>query len=211
MRPAGDARWCPDHGRLECVHQRSRGRGQCHGPAIKGTESCRAHIGMTVAEARRVVLTAWAAVPDDQGISPMAAVAGQLNLSWRRAQLLGGELRRQVEAAGGGDGGGLVGYVYSASAAADGIYPASEAVRALVKLEAEERERCVRFAAAAHAMGLQEHQVSVAREVGGALVQVLTGILDDLELDDRQRALVGTVVPARLRALPGPDDGDDAA
>jgi hypothetical protein len=53
MSPAGDARWCPRHGRLECVHQRSRGHGQCYGPAIKGTASCRFHVGMTVEEARR--------------------------------------------------------------------------------------------------------------------------------------------------------------
>ena len=38
LQPAGgkqfpDARWCEDHGRWECTGQRSRGRGQCHGPA----------------------------------------------------------------------------------------------------------------------------------------------------------------------------------
>jgi hypothetical protein len=209
MRPAGDARWCPEHGRLECVHQRSRGRGPCHGPAVRDTDGCRAHIGMTVAAARRAAVAAWAAVPDDQGITPMAAVAGQLALSWRRAQLLGEELRRQVEAASGGEGGGLVGYVYSASTAADGIYPASEQIRALVKLEAEERERCVRFAAAAHALGVREHAVNVAQVLAGVFDAVLDGIFDDLQLTEEQRESLPTVVPARLRALPGPD-GDAA-
>src|SRR5712691_5248162 len=137
------ARWCEQHGRWECTKPRSRGRGQCHAQAIKGTGACPAHAGKTIEQARRDAVNAWAAMPDDQGITPLAAAAGQLNLSWRRAQLLGDELRRQVEAASGGNGGGLVGYVYSASAASDGIYPASEQVRALVKLEAEERERCV--------------------------------------------------------------------
>jgi hypothetical protein len=211
MRPAGDARWCPRHGRLECARQRSRGRGPCHGPAIKGTGACRFHAGTTVAEARRAALTAWAAVPDDRGVTPLAAVAGELGLAWRRARLLGEELRRQVQAAAGDDddGGGLVGHVYSASAAADGIYPTGEHVRALAELEAAERERVVKFAATAHTMGVYEHQVAVARELGGALTRVLDGIFDDLSLTPAQRALVPVVVPVRLRALPGPDDDPD--
>jgi hypothetical protein len=38
-------RWCPEHNRRECVHPRSRGRGTCHGPAVKGNDSCRMHLG----------------------------------------------------------------------------------------------------------------------------------------------------------------------
>jgi hypothetical protein len=176
MRSAG--RWCPDHGRLECTRERSRGRGQCHGPAVKSADACRFHIGKTVAQARAAALSAWAAIPDDDGVTPLAAVAGQLNLSWRRAQLLSDELRKQVEATG-------------------------EYIVALAELEAAERDRVVRFAAQAHAIGVLDRQVNVARAVGGALVQALDGIFADLELDARQRALVGTVVPARLRALDG--------
>jgi P27 family predicted phage terminase small subunit len=38
-------RWCEEHGRWECVHQRSKGRGQCHGTEKYGTDSCRMHGG----------------------------------------------------------------------------------------------------------------------------------------------------------------------
>jgi len=39
------ARWCEEHGRMECRHKRSKGRGQCHGAAITGLDSCRMHAG----------------------------------------------------------------------------------------------------------------------------------------------------------------------
>jgi hypothetical protein len=191
MRPAGDARWCPRHGRLECTRRRSRGRGQCHGPAIKGTASCRFHVGKTVEEARRGALTAWAAVPDDRGITPMAAVSGELGLAWRRARLLGGLLAEQGQGEAAAGGGGLLG--------------------PLAALEAAERDRVVRYAERAHLMGVQDHWVNMAREAGGKIAQMLDGLFDDLRLTPEQRALLPTVVPARLRALSDGDDDGDAA
>ena len=190
------ARWCGQHGRWECTKPRSRGRGECHGAAIRGTDACRSHVGKTVQAARRDALTAWAARPGDDGICPRDAVAAQLALAWRRAELLGAELGRQVEAAAGNDvrggsGHGLVGNTWGAS-------------------EAAERDRVVRFAKTAHEMGIADRRTDLARQVGGAVVAVLDGIFDDLGLTPQQRALLPMVVPARLRALPGPDDGGAA-
>lgn len=52
-----------------------------------------------------------------------------------------------------------------ASAGADGlIYASGEAVRALARLEAEERDRCANFAAKAVAAGLAERQVRLAEQ-----------------------------------------------
>jgi phage terminase small subunit len=52
MQPGGrpevnefGARWCADHGRYECTGQRRSGRGQCHGPAALGLNTCRMHKG----------------------------------------------------------------------------------------------------------------------------------------------------------------------
>lgn len=48
MQEGDPARWCDQHKRRECVHQRSRGRGTCHGTAITGLDSCRMHAGSQV-------------------------------------------------------------------------------------------------------------------------------------------------------------------
>ena len=186
---SGDARWCSQHKRLECVHQRSRGRGQCHGPAVKGTAACRLHSGKTVARARRDALRAWAATPGQgDGITPIVAVSGQLALSWHRAAMLGELLREQAEAEG------------SCSLAGP-----------LAAAEAAERDRVVKYAVVAHQMGVQDHWISVARKSADALVATLDGIFADLELSPAQRERVPEVVPARLRAMRLDDDGDDAA
>jgi hypothetical protein len=198
----GLARWCDHHQRWECVHQRVRGRGPCHGQAITGTDACPAHAGKTVAQARRDALTAWAAVPGDDGISPGTAVLAQLGLAWRRAELLGAELRRQAEAGepGGGLAGGLVGASYSASAAAGGVYATGERVRALAELEAAERDRVVRFAETAHRMGIEDARLDLAQAIGGHVVVVLTAALGRLGLDARDPD-VRAAVYAELRQL----------
>ena len=116
------------------------------------------------------------------------------------------DVRTHAAAAGDGDGsgGGLVGSTWSASEAAGGIYATGERARALTDIEAAERDRVVRFAKLAHEMGVADHWVSVAREVGGKVSQMLDGLWDDLDLTADQ-----VVVPARLRALRAGPDGDD--
>jgi hypothetical protein len=208
------ARWCDRHRRWECTHQRSRGRGQCHAIAITGTAACPVHAGKTVEAARRDAVTAWAASAGDDGISPAMAVAAQLGLAWRRAQLLGDELRRQAagDAQGDGDGGqaasitgALIGSTWAASAAAGGRYETGEAVRALAQLEAAERERVVRFAKVAHDMGIDEQMARLGAEQGQLMVGLVRRALRKLgiDLDDGH---VGVVVAAEFRALDGGRD-----
>lgn len=158
-----EPRWCPDHNRAECTRPAHGGR-TCHGSAVRGTAACRMHLGKTVEATRREQLTAWAARPGDHGISPRDAVSAQLALAWRRAQFLGDELGRQVQAAGNGD-------------------------PALTGLEAAERDRVVRYAKLAHEMGVADHWAATARQVGGKIVVALDHALARLTWEERDEIL----------------------
>lgn len=75
--------------------------------------------------------------------------------------------------------------------------PVAEAIRALVQLEGEERDRTANFATKAIAAGLAERQVRLAERTGAMMAEVLRAVLGDarLGLDESQVALV----PALLR------------
>ncbi|MFD0853071.1 hypothetical protein ACFQ07_12600, partial [Actinomadura adrarensis] len=179
----GGAIYCPVHERWECRRDRqaSRGGGRCHNPAVKGYDRCRMHIGMKmhVAEARTEAMDAWAAI-GKLDLTPAEAVIGMYKLSWTRAHLYASLLEEQFHQAqdneaGGGDGGrgappvgegaGLIGHTFSADKEW-GIFATGEAVRGLAKLEADERERCVKFARAAHDMGIAEREIRIAEQQG---------------------------------------------
>jgi hypothetical protein len=48
----GGARWCSEHERLECTKNRTKGRGQCHQAATRGTNACQNHAGFSRAVQR---------------------------------------------------------------------------------------------------------------------------------------------------------------
>ena len=56
VTPIRPGRWCEEHQRFDCVHDRKHGRGPCHGAAVTGSDSCRMHLGKeagpVIAEAR---------------------------------------------------------------------------------------------------------------------------------------------------------------
>lgn len=218
----GGARWCDDHAMWECTKQRSRGRGECHGPAITGTNACRMHIGVPVAVARSQAqaaqaITAFQVLTGVPSLDPGRAVLGMLQMSWLRVHLYAGLLEDQVQTAreaaelnGGGftDGAaedqpaaegvaGLIGYTFAADKQA-GIFAAGEAQRALVQLEAQERDRCVRYAKTAHDMGIAEREVRLAEQQGQLLASVIRNVLGDLDLSEEQQERVPRVVQARL-------------
>lgn len=108
MRPdfnPGNARWCETHGRMECTKQRRRQAGLCHKQAIRGTNSCTNHAGISTAHAMAVgeaKIDAWNAIgAGARTIDPSMAVLGVLQMSWLRlhayARLLKGQaaLERQ--------------------------------------------------------------------------------------------------------------------
>lgn len=96
----------------------------------------------------------------------------------------------------------LIGYRYGMDREGN-RYAIEEAIRGLVRLEGEERDRCANFATKAIAAGLAERQVRLAEQQGAMLVSVISAVLGDLSLSPEQDALVGEVVPRRLREIMG--------
>jgi len=221
----GGARWCEehggvqgqDHGRLECTKTRSRGRGLCHAPAIRGTDACRIHGGVTrkVAKAKgEAVITAWSALgqpASGQNLDSGMAVLGMLQMTWLRAAAYGELLRRQVATEGGATdpglfnptdeelkGTGLIGYKYGAAGKDGNIFAQNEEIRALVALEASERDRVVKFAKTAHDMGISDRLTSLAERWGDVVVTRIMIVLDALELTPEQEAQVPALIQAHL-------------
>ncbi|MFV2172302.1 hypothetical protein ACFHW2_12040 [Actinomadura sp. LOL_016] len=212
--------WCEQHQRYECVknRQQSRGGGRCHNLAITGLPRCRHHAGVSLelAEAQGSAMDAWSTHYGQAAVDPAQAVIGMLNLAVFRANFYAGLLEEQVLQAQQdrdengdpytegappvGEGAGLIGHTYSADKEA-GIFASGEAIRGLVLLEAQERDRVVKYAKAAHDMGIAERQVRVAEQQGELLASAVKQILAGLKLSTEQQALVPQVVPPALRAL----------
>lgn len=91
-----------------------------------------------------------------------------MNVSWIRWQLYAELLRQQVADADRkaatrgstsstkGAAGGLIGHHLAASPVTGGVFPTGEEIRALTRLEAEERDRCARLVKLAHDMGVAD-------------------------------------------------------
>ncbi|MGC5012561.1 hypothetical protein ACLQ2R_17495 [Streptosporangium sp. DT93] len=232
MRRAG-AIWCDQHKRWECSKKSKRSHERCHAFAVRGTAACPTHSGTTleVAKAKGEALSAaWSALHAEPSVSATEAVLGMLQMSWARVHLYAGLLRRQVEEAQNapgpgsgvlgeeaGHGAGLIGYSRSANAEL-GLYATGEAVRGLATLEAQERDRCVRFAKVCHDMGIAEQQVRLAEHQGAMLAAVIRGSLDahlgrvlevlgnSAEADVIRRSWQGwveTIVPAQIELVAG--------
>jgi hypothetical protein len=222
----GGARWCEEHGRFECTKQRTKGRGDCHQPAVRGTASCRNHAGTTlaVARAKGEAVTAWSALAGEPTVDPAAAVLGMLQVAWLRAHLYAELLQAQVAAQGGtatdvpddlddvepgeggGDGpstGGLIGHTYAPARGGDGRVVTGEGPRGLVTLEAAERDRVVRFAKTAHDMGIAERQTELAKAQAEMLAVVLRGALGRLDLSPQQLAVAHQALIEELERVSG--------
>jgi hypothetical protein len=213
MRRVG-ATWCDQHRRWECTKNAKGTATRCHGSAITGTDRCRMHAGekSALTKAKGEAITAWTALAGQPTVSATEAVLGMLQMSWLRVHIYAGLLEEQLSAAqenrGGdgagsvGPGAGLIGHTFGAVKDI-GIYASGEAVRGMALLEAQERDRCVRYAKTAHDMGIAEHQIRVAEEQGRLLGDVIRRVLAALGLTAEQRALVPEVVPRELRAVRG--------
>lgn len=183
------ARWCEDHGRWECDVVR---RGDsCHGNAIRGLSKCKNHNGRSLAVAKALGeanLAAWsssARAADAPALDPGTVVLDQLRVAVMRADLYGEMLRWQVEVE---DEGGLIGKTFAASASGSRV-ETGEQVRALARLEAEWRDRAVRFAKAAHDMGIAERHVELEQERASLVTAAFRAALAVLELLPADRDL----------------------
>lgn len=81
--------------------------------------------------------------------------------------------------------------------------PTGEYVRGLALLEAQERDRCVGFAAKAIAAGLAERQVRLAERQGALIAEVLRSVMGDpsLGLTAEQRQAMPDVIRRHLAAV----------
>lgn len=225
MRQAG-AIWCDQHKRWECSKQSKRHKGQrCHASAVRGTAVCRHHGGQPTQLLKAkgaAAITAWDAMAGDPNVSSSEVVMRVLQMTWLRVNLLSGLLREQFEAEqafrasvspgspamaaltaalGGADdvgpGAGLIGHTRSA-APGIGTYVTGEALRGLARMEADERERAVKFAKAAHDMGIAEKHLALAEAFTQELAGLIQRILDGLDLTPQQWQAVAVVVPREL-------------
>lgn len=169
------------------------------------------------------MITAFSALGGVPSIEPGYAVLASLHLSWLRLHLYAGLLEEQVgaehdEPVGSWNGdlededfgrgvgrqsspagsAGLIGHTFAADKQA-GVFASAEAVRSLVVLEAQERDRVVRFAKVAHDMGIAEREVKLAESQGQLLASVVRNILGDLELTAEQQERAAGVIQRRFR------------
>lgn len=97
----------------------------------------------------------------------------------------------------------LVGNTYASSGGEfGGVFATGEAIRGLVNLEAQERDRAAGMAAKAVAAGLATRQVELAERQGALVADVIRSVLVDLGHDVTDPD-VTRVVATRLRAVAG--------
>jgi hypothetical protein len=109
-------------------------------------------------------VTAWAVTLPDTvaALSPRMAMILMMHATWLRwseyAALLEQQMLSPVSTALSGEtdseSGGLVGHTWAADPRGGGLYATGEQVRALAALEAEERDRVMRYARQCHDAGL---------------------------------------------------------
>lgn len=184
----------------------------CDAHPVKGSTICRRHLANPKARANAAVraeVMAWRL--DDATADPGQTLLRLLTQAAHRAGLYGLLLEQQYDAAEAGDAAAelpagvraLIGHRYTVS---DGTrWPVAEAIRGLVDLEGQERDRAARYAKLALDAGIAERLVRLEEDKAAALVAMLRGLLSDLAaifpgLDPRDPR-VSVIVTSRLRAL----------
>ncbi|MQA82925.1 MAG: hypothetical protein GEV10_31475 [Streptosporangiales bacterium] len=162
-----------------------------------------------VAKAKGEAVTAWAALTatgDEPArtVDPAQAVMGMLHMSWLRAHHYASLLKEQVDREGGiitpeTGAKGLIGWRLGSAGTAGELYEQSEEIRAIVQLEASERDRCVRYAKTAHDMGIADREIELAERQARAVAVALGTVLDMLSLDAARRDEVQEAFMKRLR------------
>jgi hypothetical protein len=220
--PHVDAKWCTKHHRWECKSLR-KNREQCHGTPGEGHQYCRMHAGISRDRYSQVTdyvhaFNGIAARVEDSApeVDPATAIMGVLRMSVFRLRMLAGMVQDQIErdavydeqvrkvwpdqedsrtVPGHGEASGIIGYTFGPA----GI--TGEDVRALVKLEAEERDRVAKVAKMAHDMGIAEREIHLAESQASVVVSLINGVLLRLGLSAEQAARVPEAVSVEMRQL----------
>lgn len=163
----------------------------CGAYAITGAQVCKAHGGrpkQTRAKAAvRAELAAWGLA--DTTEDPGEVLLRLVTQAARRAAEYADLLQQQYHKADSGDPttslpsriAVLIGHKFALDR--EGTpFPVEEAIRGLVELEGQERDRCARFCKLALDAGIAERQVRLAERQGDLIADVLRAVLADPEL-----------------------------
>lgn len=166
----------------KCTRKRADGE-QCKANAVRGTDACRRHAGKSLAAVRAQVavrdeVLRWGL--GDAKVDPGELLLRLVTQSAMRAEAYASELARIVAEKGDLQK-ALTGDSYTASAEGAPV-KTGEYVRAMTKLEADERDRAGNFAAKAVAAGLAERQVRVAERQAALAAEFVQAVLADLGL-----------------------------
>jgi hypothetical protein len=203
------ARWCVDHVRYECSRNSRTGR-FCHNGPVQGTGYCCHHQDrMSIGPDEQQMITAWSA-DGNPSVDVEAVVMGLLHMTWIRARYYAELLRRQVEKEGAvadnassdsPEASGLIGFEYGAGGRDGRVYVRSEAVRALVLLEAAERNRAAKYAEQAHKMGISNRMTEMAEQWSNQVAGNLAALLLDLGLTPEQQSRVPELMKTHLGSV----------
>jgi phage terminase small subunit len=199
--PQNEGRWCGQHGRRECTSSRSRGRGECHGPAVLGFPRCRQHLGLrpetSPEHLAAVEQRANPLAGEPMDITPLQA------LMWR-VRVLAGEVARLDAVVAAVAEEDLVFGVISETEE-EGDTPARRTTRGARLSQwlvlRESRERMLHSACeSAIRAGVQEQVVDLLKQEAATLHRVLVGALGRLgiEPDDPR---IPVVLPEVIREL----------
>jgi phage terminase small subunit len=204
---SGDGRrWCDEHARDECKHNRKDGL-PCHQyRLIPGLGSCRKHAGMNLADARARGQANLARIYSGgaKEIDPAGALLWELGHSAAVVEELRARVGQMAAEPGpdGEQGSGLF-WGTTVRRERDGVTETEQRAgpHAILKALNEEREHLVHTAAAARATGAMEVQADAARRMAANLGRLLDAIFDGLQLTAYQRdTLIPQVVPAAIRS-----------
>lgn len=199
-----------DDGKPKCAAISKRSGGRCQKSPCVGLDKCATHCGLSKAkreEAARRFLAGQAAVkavvtyglPRD--ISPTEALLEEVrftagHVAWLREKV------RELEA----DDliWGVTERVEKTATEFAGTDTTSAATaNTWLELYYRERKHLVDVTKAAIGAGIEERRVKIAEQQGALLVQLIRGILADLDLTADQHKKVSVVVPRHLRAIAG--------
>lgn len=205
-----------------CKARRTNGQRCCAYP-LQGADVCRAHGGaapqVRAAAARRTAERKTQAAldrimhvfgPNDSRVDPVHTLARLLAQSARRAEFYADLLEQQYqrEAEGEADADlpngvrALIGHKYGLTKDGDSL-PIEEAVRSLVALEADERDRCAKYAKLALDVDLDERMVRASEQQVTLVADALAATLSDMGLSHGQQQEARAGVARRLRVITG--------
>lgn len=192
--PELPGRWCDQHKRRECVHNRTNGL-VCHAASVKGTDSCRKHAGKTLEALKADGVRALARLAPPIEVSPGQGLLEEVHRSAGMVAWYESECAQLPEEA--------LWRGVTKQVDRDGVLETTTEMKPHVLLAALNRER-EHFASVcdrALARGAEAQIVDMAKMTAVLATRVMDKVLADLELSEEQRALVPRVVPAAFRAI----------